>query len=76
MKLDNERTDPANGSKPFYDGKGYLRIPGDDYYDKDGRLHKMGEPTEIAEEGMERCESEEKQKTITEIKITVRVRNG
>ena len=74
IKLENEQIDPVNSSEPFYDGKGYLRIPGDDYYDKKGRLHKMGEPVEITKERIKRQELEIKQKKIAEIKIIVKIK--
>lgn len=75
--MDNEQTDPAGRSKPFYDGQGYLRIPGDDYYDKDGCLHKMGPADEMAEDTQDTPDPEKKHKTksVTEIKIVVTLKS-
>lgn len=38
--MDNDCAGLENS--PFYDGQGHMKIPSDDYFDKEGRLHKMG----------------------------------
>lgn len=71
--MDNGQTESAIDARPFYDGQGYLRIPGDDYYDKDGCLHKIGPVDEIGEDIQEKPgpNMRHKIKSVTKIKIKV-----
>ncbi len=71
--MDSEQTSPLDGLRAFYDGQGYLRIPVDDYYDKEGNLHKAGTPADPDEESREQPDSEAKHKSkaVTEIGIKI-----
>lgn len=71
--MDEEQTILSNGTKPFYDGQGYLRIPVDEYYDEDGNLHKAGYPKEPDKDSRDPPdpEVELKPKTVTKVKIKV-----
>lgn len=75
--MNTSRVDPPHHEKPFYDGQGYLRIPGDDYYDEDGNLHK----TNPQDEPDTKCENQPDQmkpvsrSLVTDITLTVTLKS-
>lgn len=75
--MDEEQTILSNGTKPYYDGQGYLRIPVDEYYDEDGNLHQvrlLKEPDEDSRDPPD-PEVKLKPKTITKVKIKVTLKS-